>query len=212
MIGASNEGETQVNLQPIDDPKKAGIPVFLQVQNRRPPTVAEQARIDAFFARPLSLATGSTRTETDLRVAAEIAAALKAEAEEAFKNRIARAKARTTRESRWIPGCAWNTMRSRWEHPGARWDADKQRWITKEGAPVVAAPQAASQSAPRKVARGSKTVVIAALLKRNNGCTTADVLAATGWPAVSMPAQAKLAGLVLRKEKKPGGATRYWGS
>lgn len=57
----------------------------------------------------------------------------------------------------------------------------------------------------------SKVHVIGDLLKRPEGCTTTDVLAATGWPSVSMPAQAKLAGLVLRKEKV-GKITTYYGS
>ena len=55
---------------------------------------------------------------------------------------------------------------------------------------------------------GSKVELIAGLLKRPEGCTTADVLTATGWPAVSMPAQAKAAGLTLKKEKD-GSVTRY---
>lgn len=57
----------------------------------------------------------------------------------------------------------------------------------------------------------SKVDLIGALLLRPEGCTTADVLEATGWPSVSMPAQAKLAGLTLRKEKV-GKVARYWGS
>lgn len=57
----------------------------------------------------------------------------------------------------------------------------------------------------------SKVDLIGSLLLRPDGCTTADVLEATGWPSVSMPAQAKLAGLALRKEKV-GKVTKYWGS
>lgn len=65
--------------------------------------------------------------------------------------------------------------------------------------------------APGKVKTGSKVALIADLLVRPQGCTTTDVLAATGWPSVSMPAQAKLAGLTLRKEKV-GKVTTYWGN
>ncbi len=54
----------------------------------------------------------------------------------------------------------------------------------------------------------SKTQLIASLLTRPGGCTTKDVLEATGWPTVSMPAQAKVAGLVLVKTKTDG-VTRY---
>lgn len=67
------------------------------------------------------------------------------------------------------------------------------------------------EKAPGKVKSGSKVALIADLLVRPQGCTTADVLAATGWPAVSMPAQAKLAGLTLRKEKV-GKVTTYYGT
>jgi len=56
--------------------------------------------------------------------------------------------------------------------------------------------------------KGSKLEIIIGLLKRKEGCTTADVLKATGWPAVSMPQQAKAAGLKLKKEKD-GKVTRY---
>lgn len=55
---------------------------------------------------------------------------------------------------------------------------------------------------------GSKLETVVKLLKRTEGCTTADVLKATGWPSVSMPQQAKAAGLTLKKEKD-GTVTRY---
>ena len=70
-----------------------------------------------------------------------------------------------------------------------------------------AAPKAKLASEPRK---GSKTAIIGDLLKRKEGCTTAEILAATGWPAVSVPQQAKAIGVGLRKERKPGEVTRYW--
>ena len=56
----------------------------------------------------------------------------------------------------------------------------------------------------------TKTALVGQLLLRKEGCTTADILAATGWPAVSVPAQAKAVGLGLRKEKD-GKVTRYFG-
>jgi Protein of unknown function (DUF3489) len=73
-----------------------------------------------------------------------------------------------------------------------------------------------TKKASRSKARGntngkSKVDLIAGLLKRNSGCTAKDVLEATGWPSVSMPAQAKAAGLKLKKEKKKGESTRYFG-
>lgn len=73
--------------------------------------------------------------------------------------------------------------------------------VRKKDAPV----------AEQKVIRpGSKLETVAKLLTRANGCTTKDVLDATGWPTVSMPQQAKAAGLVLKTEKD-GRVTRYRG-
>lgn len=52
--------------------------------------------------------------------------------------------------------------------------------------------------------RGSKREIITAMLKRPGGCTTADILKETGWPSVSVPAQAEAAGLKLKKVKLDG--------
>jgi hypothetical protein len=56
-----------------------------------------------------------------------------------------------------------------------------------------------------------KKDVIAQLLLRKEGCTVADVLAATGWTKAAMPSLADAAGLKLRKVKE-GDVTRYFGS
>jgi len=56
----------------------------------------------------------------------------------------------------------------------------------------------------------TKTDLIKNLLLRTKGCTTAEVLKATGWPSVSMPYQAKAVGLKLRKDKV-GNISRYFG-
>lgn len=61
------------------------------------------------------------------------------------------------------------------------------------------------------VRAGSKASKVAEMLLRPQGCTNKEVLKATGWPTVSMPAQAAMAGLKLRKEKTDGGL-RYYGS
>ena len=83
--------------------------------------------------------------------------------------------------------------------------------------PAMLAPDPESgPKPPQEIARapraskGKHRDAIAALLLRPEGCTTADILAITGWPSVSVPAQAQSAGLVLRKEKVDG-VTRYWG-
>lgn len=90
--------------------------------------------------------------------------------------------------------------------------------IRGESLPPKEPPIKARAKAPqkptgaKKPAAGGKTklAIIAALLARKGGTTTAEVLKATGWPSVSMPQQAKAAGLKLRKEKKPGEVTRYF--
>lgn len=86
---------------------------------------------------------------------------------------------------------------------------------SKKSAPkkAKATPKAKAPKADAPAIRpGSKVEMVANLLKRKEGCTTADVLKATGWPTVSMPNQAKQAGLVLKKEKNKGEPTRYYAS
>ena len=57
----------------------------------------------------------------------------------------------------------------------------------------------------------SKTATVAAMLTRPGGCTSKDILDATGWPTVSVPQMAKAAGLKLSKTKE-GRAFRYHGT
>lgn len=57
---------------------------------------------------------------------------------------------------------------------------------------------------------GTKAALIGELLLRKTGCTTAEVLKATGWPSVSLPAIARSLELTLVKEKQ-GKTSRYWG-
>lgn len=76
---------------------------------------------------------------------------------------------------------------------------------TPKKAKAAKAPrQKAAAAAPKGVRPGSKLETIVKLLKRDGGCTTKDVLKATEWPAVSMPQQARAAGLKLSKEKRDG--------
>lgn len=73
--------------------------------------------------------------------------------------------------------------------------------------------KAAPQKMPKaKAPRETKAALVADLLQRPAGCTGADILKATGWPTVSVPQQAKAAGLKLRKEKTKGEPTRYFGA
>lgn len=76
----------------------------------------------------------------------------------------------------------------------------------KKAAPVKAAKS--NGDATPSVRPGSKLEIVAGLLKRPGGCTTADILAATKWPSVSVPQQARAAGLTLAKEKVDG-VTHY---
>lgn len=86
----------------------------------------------------------------------------------------------------------------------------------KKGAKAVKAPRPTKRASGAPGAEGgpragSKTAIVAGLLTRAKGCTTADILAACNWPSVSVPAMAKAAGLRLEK-KKEGKTTRYWGT
>lgn len=77
--------------------------------------------------------------------------------------------------------------------------------------PRAAAP-APTTAAPKAVRAGSKTEVVRALLLQSGGTTTAQILTATGWPTVSVPALAASCGLDLRKEKVKGAPTKYYGT
>lgn len=77
--------------------------------------------------------------------------------------------------------------------------------------PRSTAARTPAGGAPKAIRPGSKLEIVYGLLTRKEGCTTAEVLAATEWPAVSMPQQARSAGLTLRQEKD-GKVTRYWGA
>ena len=88
----------------------------------------------------------------------------------------------------------------------------KERAMRKSSATTKSKARTAVKAAATKAAKpGEKTKVelIADLLRRKSGCTTKDVLAACNWPAVSMPQQAKAAGIKLRKVKE-GKITRYF--
>ncbi len=75
---------------------------------------------------------------------------------------------------------------------------------------VVPAHRAPRERKPR--AEGpNKRQIAADLLKRPEGCTAKEILEATGWPAVSVPAIAKASGLTLRQEKD-GRSSRYFGT
>ena len=82
--------------------------------------------------------------------------------------------------------------------------------MTKTTKTTARRPRRASPGRGRKAT--TKVETIKGLLTRKNGCTRADVKAATGWPSVSMAQQAAAAGLRLRQERRPGELTRYYGT
>ena len=86
-----------------------------------------------------------------------------------------------------------------------------KRAVKTKGAKTAAAAKSADGDPVGKsfvVRPGSKLETIVKMLKQPNGCSAKEVLAATGWPAVSMPQQARAAGLTLSKQKVDG-VTRY---
>jgi len=86
-------------------------------------------------------------------------------------------------------------------------DADFMRDLFRD---VFEAGRAARSRRPTGRSGPTKREIAANLLQRPEGCTTRDILDATGWPAVSVPAIAKASGLTLRQEKC-GRVTRYYG-
>lgn len=96
-------------------------------------------------------------------------------------------------------------------YPVVRSASNAEQIVILVSAKPWAGREAASPKVPRQPRGESKADLIGKLLMRPEGCTTKDILEATGWPSVSVPAQAKMVGLTLRKEKV-GKETRYWGS
>jgi len=96
--------------------------------------------------------------------------------------------------------------------PAHKKAADAAKKAAQDNARAPAKRTGAPRKAAATLSSGkTKNAMVGELLARPEGCTTADILAATGWPSVSVPAQAKAVGLTLRKEKD-GKVTRYWGS
>lgn len=82
---------------------------------------------------------------------------------------------------------------------------------TKKAAKKVARAQARTpvrEKAGSAIRPNSKMAIVHGLLTRSGGCTAKEVMEACEWPSVSMPQQAKAAGLTLAKEKD-GSVTRY---
>lgn len=164
----------------VDDPKKDGIPVWLQTQNRRPLTPEQLAAVRA----------------------REAAARAREKVARAERRDMARRLGMSVVAMR-VPGAK---LKSETEEESVMAKKTKAKARTKRRATAVRVEKRTTDLRP-----DSKLAIVVSLLTRKEGCTTADVLAATGWPTVSMPQQAKAAGLVLSKEKD-GAVFRYRGT
>jgi hypothetical protein len=71
------------------------------------------------------------------------------------------------------------------------------------------ATTAAGPTPTNQAKRGTKAYQVGELMLRPEGCTSQDVLALTGWPSVSMPAQAKMCGLSCTTQRT-GRTIRYF--
>jgi hypothetical protein len=73
-------------------------------------------------------------------------------------------------------------------------------WLAQREESTMATTKTKSKKANGKTAkpRQKKSARIAAMLRRKNGCTREEVLAETGWAAVSMQQQARAAGVTLK--------------
>jgi hypothetical protein len=91
--------------------------------------------------------------------------------------------------------------------PAPKAKAKAKKSAKAKGSTKAKAPAKTKGSA--KKSGESKTALVGKLMNRKEGCTTADVLKLTGWPAVSMPAMAAALGVKLRKVKE-GRTTHYF--
>lgn len=226
---ANAPGPREQKLRAMREENAADIPDFLLVKNRVALTPEQERRV-AEAAKPAktgaeaasAAATGMTNEER-----------LKALKKEKSRGRIAKFKAKLAGATTALPATGKHALAI----INQQAPADAAAQPKKETATMATAtkktpktktrgkkpaktahrkPATANGKPARSAARadggirpGSKLELVAGLLKRPGGCTTADVLAATSWPAVSMPQMAKAAGLTLKKTKEKGSPTRY---
>lgn len=88
---------------------------------------------------------------------------------------------------------------------------DEQRKDDDPMAKKTKAKKAKTTKAANNPRKNTKSAKAVALLMRPDGASGKDILKATGWPTISMPAFAKTQGLKLRKEKTENGL-RYYGA
>lgn len=193
------------------------IPEHLRVENRRPLSPEAKAKLEANL-------TASKQKETDpgsTAVAAELAERKRTKREVKKERKAAEKTGKTTTMplsgAEAVAAITGKVKRSGASKPKPPGKAKGKSAPKGGGGSKPKKASAAKGAKPKKPAKaksigdGSKVAAIGKLLLRPGGCTTADVLAATGWPSVSMPQQAKAAGLRLRKEKD-GKVSRYFGT
>lgn len=170
------------------------IPDELKVENRKPVPSEEHDKLLAALRGSVV----ATRKSSDER-----SAVLKVEMEKTKKaktaGRIAKMKAKKSGEAKKMPLSGKDALKA------IRKPLGKTASATKKPTQKKASVKPHNEKTVRS---GTKTAMVANLLRRSNGCTTADVLKATGWPSVSMPAMARAIGVKLAKEKD-GSVTRY---
>lgn len=88
-------------------------------------------------------------------------------------------------------------------------DTKETDMSTKKTAARKKAPAKKAAKASPVIRPGSKLEIVVGLLTRPEGCTAEEITTACNWPTVSVPQQARAAGLTLRKEKD-GKISRYW--
>lgn len=107
----------------IEDPKKEGIPVFLQIQNRSILSPRQQALVDEWLAKS-RVKNGHDHlkddnlTEKDRLAIEEIRSERKKKQDEGFKSRMAKAHHIASHEGRFIPGARWDMKLCAWIHTG----------------------------------------------------------------------------------------------
>ena len=104
--------------------------------------------------------------------------------------------------------------------PGMRWDTRTSRFVPEhvlatKSNPVEEVAMAKKAKATKKKVSGeprpgSKTAIVAALLRRKDGCTSTDAFKAVGWKTIGVPFMEKAMGVKIKKEKLPGKPLRYY--
>lgn len=203
-------------------PDSEDIPTFLKVENRVPLSAEHAAKLKASTEQARLASTKATRDAAAAEVAAE------QKAKKALKAAVGRETAQAAKAGATAAmppqGKAAVAVIKTGAPLGSAADAQvkagrsnvvehkKPKASGAKPKPVAKPKPAPKKATAKKAPKGTtKLALVAALLTRKQGCTSADVLKATGWPAVSMPQQAKAAGLKLTKEKTKGTNTRYFG-